>query len=254
MAANRDAARLTERHRLAQTRLGAVTVRRMLGVWDLLDPYDLDSTAERWLRSAVPIVADARSTSTRLAAAYVRGFRSLELGAPADAFVPVLAAPAPVEQVVASLTSTGPVAVKRHMRGLRPAAGELDVVTGRAMAIGREMAAGAAMRLALTGGRSTIVDSVAADEVALGWARATSGKACAFCAMLASRGPVYRSEGSGEFRAHDHCSCTAEPVYRDDAPWPDGAQDLRVLWDEVTDGLSGADARNAFRAAIERSR
>jgi hypothetical protein len=40
----------------------------------------------------------------------------------------------------------------------------------------------------------------------------TSGNACDFCSMLADRGAVY-GEASAEFEAHDHCSCSAQPVY-----------------------------------------
>lgn len=253
MATNPAARRLTEAHRVGQARIGAQTVAAMRDAWQLLDPFDLDGTAGAWLRVVTPVVAAQRSTSTRLAGAYVQAFRALELDAPAAEFAPILAAGAPAEQVVQSLTITGPVSVKRHMRGLRPGPGDLEVVTARAMLIGRDMAAGAAMRHVLNGGRATILESVRADDAALGWARATSGKPCGFCAMLASRGPVYDAE-SVRFDAHDHCSCSAEPVYREGAPWPAGADDLRVMWDEVTAGLSGAEARNAFRVAVEATR
>jgi hypothetical protein len=36
--------------------------------------------------------------------------------------------------------------------------------------------------------------------------------ACDFCEMLADRGAVY-GEASADFEAHDHCSCSAEPVF-----------------------------------------
>lgn len=253
MAATPAARRLTEAHRLAQARLGAQTVAAMRSAWGLLDPFDLDATADRWLRTTVPLVTAQRSTSARLAGAYVQAFRAFELATDPLDFVPVLADQVAVEQIVQSLTVTGPVQVKRHMRGLRPAAGDLEVVTARAMQIGRDMAAGAAMRHVLNAGRGTVVDSVRADGAALGWARATSGKPCGFCAMLASRGPVYDADSVG-FDAHDHCSCSAEPVYRDGSPWPAGAEDFRTLWDETTVGLSGDAARNAFRAVIEAAR
>lgn len=241
MAATVAASRLTEAHRLAQARLGAQTVRQMFVAWHLLDPGDLDGTLDRWLRVSVPIVQGQRLSSARLASAYLAAFRTVELGAVSDGFVPVIAEQVPVEQVVASLTVTGPAAVKTHMR--------ISPITARAMEIGQTMSAGAAMRHALNGGRSTIVDTVRSDRLALGWARATSGRACSFCAMLASRGPVYNADSVG-FDAHDHCSCSAEPVYRDDAAWPAGAEDYRALWDEVTAGLSGDDARTAFRTAL----
>lgn len=44
------------------------------------------------------------------------------------------------------------------------------------------------------------------------WARRTNGEACAFCAVLASRGAVY---GVKFFEAHNHCDCSAEIAQAD---------------------------------------
>lgn len=243
MAATVEASRLTEVHRLAQLRIGTRTAAQTLAAWRMLDPADLDATAEAWLAVMTPLVQAARRTSARLAANYITTFRGIELGIDAGTFVPVLAEDVPVEQVQTSLLVTGPAAVKiATARGL-PLAKAVD--------IGKARSAGAAMRQAINGGRDTITESVRADRRALGWARATSGRACSFCMMLASRGPVYGEDMAG-FEAHDHCSCSAEPVYRPDADWPAGSRAARDLWNETTSGLSGGDARNAFRQAVGR--
>lgn len=80
-------------------------------------------------------------------------------------------------------------------------------------------------RLALQGGRQTVVDAVQEDRQARGWARETRGDCCYFCAMLASRGAVYKNEhtagreanakftGAGEFKFHNNCHCVAVPVF-----------------------------------------
>lgn len=80
-------------------------------------------------------------------------------------------------------------------------------------------------RLALQGGRRTVVEAVQEDRQARGWARETRGDCCYFCAMLASRGAVYKDEhtagrtanakfvGEGEFKFHNNCHCTAVPVF-----------------------------------------
>jgi hypothetical protein len=243
MAATVEASRLTEAHRLAQLRIGTRTVAQTLAAWRMLDPADLDATAQAWLAVMVPLVHSARRVSARLAANYLTTFRNLELGVDAAAFTAVLAEDVPDEQVQTSLLITGPVAVK--------SATGRGVPLARAVDIGKARSAGAAMRHAINGGRDTIVESVRADRRALGWARAVSGKACSFCLMLASRGPVYGEDTVG-FEAHDHCSCSAEPVYRPDADWPAGSRSARDLWDATTSGLSGADAREAFRQAVGR--
>lgn len=60
--------------------------------------------------------------------------------------------------------------------------------------------------------RVTILENRARDGQAVGWRRITRAGGCSFCRMLADRGAVYR-EKTVRFAAHDHCSCTAEPVF-----------------------------------------
>ena len=42
--------------------------------------------------------------------------------------------------------------------------------------------------------------------------RVAGGSACDFCLMLEGRGAVY-SVRTADFTAHDHCACSAEPVF-----------------------------------------
>lgn len=236
MALSSDAARLTEAHRLAQSRLGAQTTRQLLDLWTLLDPGAIDDTLDVWLRAAVAQIRAQRLISARLASGYLTAFRTLEAGAPV---VPVLAETIPAEQVTTSLLVTGPYRLRRAMSLKRP-----DAVRDAGVSQAR-----AGMRHALNGGRDTIHDTVRSDKDALGWARATSGRACHFCAMLASRGPVYSKTTVG-FQCHDGCHCYPEPVYHRDAPWPPGSREYQELWQQTTRGLSGDAARQAFREAL----
>lgn len=248
MAATVAGARLTAVHRAAQLRVGAQTVARLRPVWRLLNPEDLDGTVEEWLKVAVPVVQAQRVVSARLAAGYMQAFRMAELGLAAGTagFTPALAAPVDVKAVTTSLLVTGPWSVKKAMTAGAPLADAVDVAEARSSAAG--------MRHALDGGRETVIDSVAADRRALGWARVASANACAFCAMLASRGPEYGSEATAAFEAHDGCGCGAEPAYSTDAAWPANSQRYRELWDEHAAGQSGGDARNAFRQALAADR
>lgn len=239
MAATTLGANLTELQRTAQLRLAARTVAQLRSAWGLLDPADLDATFERWLRIAVPVVQANRMASSRLAAAYLSAFRKAEIGTVADLKV-VFAAPADVKAVTTSLLVTGPWSVKTAMTN--------GVALDRAADVAEARAAAAGMRHALDGGRSTVIDTMAGDQQALGWARVASGNACAFCAMVASRGPDYTSEASANFEAHDGCQCSAEPVYHADAAWPDNSQRYRDLWDETASGTD--DPLNSFRQAL----
>ena len=63
--------------------------------------------------------------------------------------------------------------------------------------------------------RDTITSNLVSDDAAKGWQRVTSGGACRFCRMLASRGAVYRSESTGRFASHPGCHCAARPVWSD---------------------------------------
>lgn len=238
MASTTEATRLTEFHRQGQARIGQATVDLMSRSWRLVDSTDLDGSFPRWLRVSETIIRSQAAQSARLSAGYYSAFRSLELGEPlpVDPVVDLSA-----DTIAANMRVTGPGAVKRAMR-VNP--------VERAMEIGRAMSARSASRLALSGGRGTIETAIASDRECIGYARATGGVACAFCSMLASRGVAYKTRESARFQAHDGCNCTAEPVYSDRPELPPGSEQYRELWDEVTAGMSGKDARNAFRRAL----
>lgn len=250
MAVTAGGAQLTEGHRLAQARLGAQTVRLLRSTWPLLDPTDLDATISRWLRVAVPLVTRQRRLSAVLAGQYLQAFRSLEVGV--GGYTPTLDDFADIRAVTTSLTVTGPVQVKQQMRRLVPLV--------RALELAEAGAARSGMRHALNGGRNTILRSVQEDRLALGWIRTTSGDPCSFCALLASRGPVFkegatfaasdaRFVGDGDAKVHDSCLCSIEPVFRADTTWPGRAREWADLYDDAARGES--DPLNAFRRAYE---
>ena len=66
------------------------------------------------------------------------------------------------------------------------------------------------------GGRSTMRRAVETDPRAIGWARVQGGnESCAFCLVMISRGPVYKSaESAGSMSQwHDNCDCKVVAVY-----------------------------------------
>ena len=70
-------------------------------------------------------------------------------------------------------------------------------------------------RLVLNAGRDAIVAAVEQDREAKAWARVPEPDACYFCAVLATRGAVYKTaHAAGDDNAyHDHCRCHVEPVF-----------------------------------------
>lgn len=197
------AAPLTVTHRRAQLALRASVLRSLQRLWPAMDWSDLDRTFPMWATAAGALIAQNRATSANLAAAYYRAFRFAE-GITEPPTI-VVAEPVPADKMFVSLRVTALAGVK--------AAAALGVQRDVAMANAFVRSSGAVTRFVLEGGRDTIRQTVAADPRAAGWQRVTSGRACGFCSMLASRGGVYK-ETTVDFHAHDHCGCTAQPVYR----------------------------------------
>lgn len=241
MAATDAGRRLTEAHRLAQARLGRQTVLQMLTLWPLLDLSNLDRSFPNWLRAALALVSARRTQSSGLAGTYLTSLKMLEIGKASEP------QPAPVldeRRFATSMLVTGPAAIRAGLvRGDK---------LPRLAQIAQTTSARAAMRHTLSGGRDTIANTVAADRDVRGWARVTSGRPCAFCAMLASRGPVY-AKGTVDFKTHDGCGCTAEPVYRDDNQWPPGSTKHAAMWDQAKSlgRDKGIRADVAFRQLVE---
>lgn len=243
MATTVQGAQLTEAHRRSQLSIRAAALRSLLALWPAFSMRDIDAS---WLvleTALMLLVTQARSQSSSIATAYYLSFRNAEgIRGP----VPVDPPPMPVWEVAArrSLTVTGPVAAKQAIAAGRPPAEARDIALVRL--------SGSVGRLTLDGGRNVITGMVNAEPHRIGWIRVTSPSPCAFCAMLATRGPIYREETVG-FQSHDHCACTAEPIVRNDrSAWPERNRELLRTWNETTRGLSGRDAVSAFRAAIER--
>ncbi|AKJ72279.1 hypothetical protein BH787_gp04 [Gordonia phage GMA4] len=110
--------------------------------------------------------------------------------------------------------------------------------------------------------RDTIVAAVEAEEERsgdpIGWARVLTGaESCGFCAMLASRGPIYKTEETAQRRGknqeegkyHDGCDCLIVPVFDIDDDWvgKDAWENLEQLWIE-------SDGRKDFEKRIRELR
>lgn len=239
MAATTSAAQLTELHRQAQLALRAALVTDVLRLWPMFDVDDIGASWAALEPALLAMVLAYGNMSAGLAGGYYEEFRSAEgiAGVP----TPRMAGPASADELVGTLRLVGPTSARQLA-----AAGRTDVIE-----VTFSNVAGETSRQVLNQGRGTIEESVAADAKALGWSRVTDSKPCAFCRMLAGRGPVYRSQKAGAFRAHGHCGCSLEPVYDRDAPWPGQAREFHDEWKQVTKGLSGADARLAYRQHVE---
>lgn len=230
-----DQARLSEQHRAAQARLQAVVAADVARVFPLMDFNNLDKSFGGYNEAMSQVINARRRVSASLGASYYSRLR--DAAEVSGAFTPILSSVANADQLFTSLLVTGPIAIKN------------SVAQGRSVFAARDAAlaatAKAAQRHVINGGRETILSSVRRDDRSVGWARLTDGKPCAFCALLASRGPAYKSEATSRFKSHDGCGCTPVPVFDFNAPWPGRAEEFRRAYDESISGrFPGGDGNN----------
>lgn len=194
---------VTQVYRRQNLALRAAMLRDLQRIWPALRWDDIEGTFPAWFAAASTLVARDSRRAAGLASAYLNAHR-MAAGVGGSAAVALGEAPSP-EKVATSLRVTTAVALKRSAMAGKTA--EL------AMRDAFVQSSGAATRLALDVGRDTIRQTVARDSRSEGWRRVTSGASCEFCRMLAGRGAVYK-EATAHFASHDHCGCSAEPVYR----------------------------------------
>lgn len=239
MARTAEGRDLTRAHRRQQLAVRAATLQDLARLWPLWDGIRI-STFSRFVDVAATLIRSRHQESAALASRYYRRFRETEnVGGTAT---PALAERVPTVDIVDNLRATGLTDTLRASR-----AGQ---TIPQARRTGLVSASGSAGRMTLAGGADTIVRSTNADDQALGWSRVTDADPCYFCAMLASRGPVFKTRATAGFDAHDHDACGVEPHY-EGADWPGRAREFERLWTDATRGLGGADARRAFRRAVE---
>lgn len=197
-----DQTALTEQYRQAQLQIREQALRDFARLWPIWKGDEASFT--QLVTAALALVRVYRNISAAAAATYYEAFR--EAAQAAGVPTTTLASAIPDTQIATSLYVTGRDALRKALSaGLTAAEAKATTFT---------RASGAISRHIVDGGRQTILDSVAADPEAIGWARVTDGDPCYFCLTLASRGAVYKSEQTADFQAHDHCACVAMPVFK----------------------------------------
>jgi hypothetical protein len=194
----------------------------------------------RYAETAERIVKRAHSASARTALSYLNRFRKAELnalGLVADG----------LNVALPNELSAGEVErlVNRYGQGFmaRLINGGASAEEAKRLALARQL--GDVVGSVLSGGRKVVDDGISNDRRCIGWRRVASPSCCSFCAMLASRGAVYKDQksalgsrkgggrggrGAGVHRA---CQCHMEPVYsRKSKPAPNEARYER-LWREA---------------------
>ena len=184
----------------AQAGLIVVMLRDLAKVWRLLHPQALDRSLSTWVAGVHAVVSRYGPMAATLAADHYDAARAT---ARAPGRFTVQIPDAPDEQHVDTV--------------MRWATKELwgrDAETlAERVAAAQQKSDAAASKLVTDLARATVTDAVNEDPAAVGWTRVAKPTACAFCRLLATRGGVY-TQATVKFRAHDGCSCTAEPVFK----------------------------------------
>ncbi len=245
MAGTAEGTALTETQRRAQVAVARSLIASLRNTWFLLDPTRLDATTSTWMMFAVEELRLKHSESARLALTYLQDFRLAEVGR-GLASLNSIEVDFGLKRAQAALYFTGPVKIKQGMTaGL--------TLTQASSAAFKEMARTSQM-LVLNGGRGTIEAGIRRDRRAIGYQRATDGNPCHFCAMLASRGPVYRKDSFSSAKVHIGCGCTLEPVYsRSDEVWIEQNREYQAIYLGVEPGANQSVVA-AFRQAYDAQR
>lgn len=230
--------------RTAQLALRAQLLRDVTRLWPALDRKRLTETFPGWLRAMSVLVTGYHGQSSALAGRYYQAARTHAMQSPTPSRL-VQIAPAPSDEWLAKAFGfSGPGMFSRDT--VQPNTALTTTL-------------GTAARIALDGGRSTTERSVEHDPAAVGYFRVTDAAPCAFCALVASRGVVYKNLhtagraankrfiGHGEFKYHNNCGCTAAPAFSHDHELPEISRKAAEIYQE----RGGGDALNAFRRAWE---
>lgn len=205
---------------------------------------------DEWLARMVTALRQQYTSSARLGQAYYTLSRRLAYpdAPPLEFVVPDLKE----EAVIASLVSTGLKQLSDALEAGLPLSDALDV--------GKQGSTGAAERTTLSGGRRSIQETTRRDSLAVGyyWQTREDGKApCYWCAMLASRGPVYKADswpdadprphGELKVHAHDNCRCHLAPVWKRGQDLPELTKTLDAAWQKQTKDFTGMGKMRAWR-------
>lgn len=252
--ADREASALLRRHRLQVAAIAEAAAKQVSDLARKAPTGDIDKWFEQTVKQIMEIVAVAFEVIRRLTAAFLQEHADLN-----GAEVTPVLAELDFLTSVEGLRITGPVAFKQHMT-----VSGGDVNASRAVMAKRM--AGSVQRQAMAADRDTTHQTIDANESIVGWRRVSDGSPCSWCAMLISRGAVYKSKRSAETvvgrrgvargagpeaRAigqsyHDNDGCTAVPLYESEEE-PEDVDALYDEWNRVTGGLSGRAALKAWR-------
>ncbi len=264
MATKAEIRSLTLRYKLAQNRRAAVLAALVSAHYRRQVDFNDPRSIERWLDLFAPRILREQGLAAGEAADFIRDLRRLELPGVKDVAYQAIN-PTNLDQIRTSLAVVGPGAVRSKAYELR---GDPDLTRVErqaelqdAMDSSIKAVTGAVARHVQNGGRQTIYEGQKSDPLTKGYVRVTKDGPCYFCAMLASRGPVFdensfdssdpRFTGGGNVKVHDSCGCAVKPVFViDNDPYVDASRAFERQWYDLS-GAGDSDPLTNFRRGYE---
>lgn len=226
---------LTQAHRREQIKVALRSAGEAEVLWEDLNPAD----PYPWALAQALLLSDGKGRSARLAEAYLAEFSAAEVGQP----VPVAEPRTDLDRLIGVAIGAG----------VKPVQNLIDAGVDQGLAKREiedrfaEIVAAETQRTY----REMIANTAGTQRKA--WRRVTHGTPCAFCAMLASRGPVYTETTAlinayDGLRYHRGCKCTAEPWYGRWEDWKPTAAEQPYV-DAYFEAALQADAADQMRVA-----
>lgn len=217
-----------EQHRSAVEDITTLAIAQLLTEWQDLPIDEPLALASPLANLLADLIGDFGEMTAALGADFYDGLR-IEAGAPGN-YTAVLADMPPMEQIEASAQWASTGAWLDEQKALRDATAFMD-------------------RMLADRDRDTIDVNIGRDPAAPRYGRHASANACAFCAMNATRGPVFRSEDAAAKKYHDLCRCIAVPSWsRSDYAEAPYVADWREAYYAATAALGGATDSKAVLA------
>jgi len=203
------------RHHQDQHQIARNLIAELHPLWSLLEFHALPETTPRWLLAVRPVVERAYLVSQYTAAQFVQEYRAelfpqadplgVQVPNPLGAFGSPIAIPDVDTQIriMVSMRVTGPL----HVAHLMP------MEEQEAMQRGFSKSTGAAIRIALNGGRGMVRMMANIDPLAKGVAAVADEDACEMCAPLTKPVPLDSPKADLVAVGHDACRCSARIVY-----------------------------------------
>lgn len=236
-----------------QSHIATLVAAALAGVWALLDLNDVAGTVDAFVEGVNAVVQQyAAISQTTAADFYEEARREAGVTGPYTAHIGDLP---PLEQVEAS--------TRWALQDIIEPKPGVSLRDQPVLAAAHVKVEGVVDKMVTDSARDLVTDNVFRDPKANGYARETQPGCCYFCAMLATRGAIYKSRASAELVQsdkkgrkgepyHNHCHCTADPFWGPAYVPSAQTQQWAALWRDATKGHHNKAAIKAFRTAFDK--